>query len=136
MSILSSFVSIPRQSVYTTKGNIEVTRTADHIDVTTANQVILKEIDNKKGALFSSGFEYPGRYSRWDIGFTNPAMQLSASGNGFSMTAENVRRNILLNAIFRKLREIDVIESNKNKGSGSPKHDIHVSGSRCFTASV
>lgn len=117
MSILSSFVSIPRQSVYTTKGNIEVTRTADHIDVETANQVILKEIDNKKGALFSSGFEYPGRYSRWDIGFKNPAFELAASGNGFSMTAGNERGKILLNALFHKLREIGVIENLDYTGS-------------------
>lgn len=122
MSILSSFISSPLQKVYFTKGNIEVTRDIKSMDVVTSHQVILKEIDFKKGALFSSGYEYPGRYSRWDIGFISPPIELKAQGNSFCVTAENSRGTVLLNAIFQKLGQVEDIENLtylENKISGN-----------------
>ncbi|MFB5678401.1 anthranilate synthase component I [Paenibacillus terreus] len=104
MSILSTFNPAPHQKVYLTQGNIEVRRSLKQMDVSKANQTILKEIDYKKGALFSSGYEYPGRYSRWDIGFITPPLELRANGNTFRITAENGRGNILLEAIHLKLK--------------------------------
>ncbi|MDT3425376.1 anthranilate synthase [Paenibacillus forsythiae] len=111
MSILSSFISTPNKKVYLTQGNIKVIRNLKHLDATTANQVILKEIDYKKGALFSSGYEYPGRYSRWDIGFKTPPLELKANGSRFRIAAENIRGNVLLNAIFLKLKQTVDIEN-------------------------
>lgn len=48
MSILSTFDPAPH------------VRNLKQMDVTKANQAILKKMDYKKGALFSSGYEYPG----------------------------------------------------------------------------
>lgn len=33
-------------------------------------------LDSQRGALFASSFEYPGRYTCWDIGFYNPPLAL------------------------------------------------------------
>lgn len=104
MSILSTFNPAPHQKVYLTQGNIEVRRSLKQMDARKANQTILKDIDYKKGALFSSGYEYPGRYSRWDIGFITPPLELRANGTTFRITAENERGNILLEAIHLKLK--------------------------------
>ncbi|GIP32972.1 anthranilate synthase component I [Paenibacillus sp. J2TS4] len=109
MSILSSFIP-EHKKMYTTQGNIEVSRHLQPLDVATAHQVILREIDYAKGALFSSGYEYPGRYSRWDIGFINPALELKANGNRFRIAAENARGGVLLHAIFLALQQIPDIE--------------------------
>jgi len=103
MSILSSFVSVPRQYAYKTKGHLEVTRCLEPLETATAVQAVQKAIDYRKGALFSSGYEYPGRYSRWDIGFTNPAFELRAYRDRFRISAENSRGALLLNAIYSQL---------------------------------
>lgn len=33
-------------------------------------------LDSRRGALLTSSFEYPGRYTRWDIGFVDPLWYL------------------------------------------------------------
>lgn len=33
------------------------------------------------GVLLTSSYEYPGRYSRWTVGFTAPALQIEGAGN-------------------------------------------------------
>nr|WP_237690618.1 anthranilate synthase component I [Paenibacillus caui] len=121
---MSSYISLPHQTVYTTKENIEVTRSMEHVDAAAANEGILNEIDCQKGALFSSGYEYPGRYSRWDIGFKNPALELKASGSSFQIAAENSRGHVLLKPIFLKLKhtiEIENLKFSHNIISGNIK---------------
>ena len=34
----------------------------------------------RRGVLFSSSFEFPGRYTRWDMGFVDPPLVLTARG--------------------------------------------------------
>ena len=48
-------------------------------------------LDNHRGALFTSSFEYPGRYTRWDIGFVNPPLVFTTRGRTFSFDALNAR---------------------------------------------
>ncbi|PWA13161.1 anthranilate synthase component I [Pueribacillus theae] len=111
MSILSSFISSPHQQVYITKGNIKVTRNLEQIDFSTAKQAILEELDYRKGALFSSGYEYPGRYSRWDIGFKNPILELKANRNRFCIVSNNTRGDVLLKSIFSSLKQTADVEN-------------------------
>jgi len=64
---------------------------------------ICQQIDMKKGALFSSNFEFPGRYSRWDIGFINPPIEIRSKSNSFVIEALNKRGIILLNFLKDQL---------------------------------
>ncbi len=61
-----------------TKTGITVNITETTLDPETALNPVFNSIDRARGALFSSGFDYPGRHSRWYIGFTNPALVFSA----------------------------------------------------------
>ncbi|CAH1208755.1 Isochorismate synthase MenF [Paenibacillus plantiphilus] len=111
MSILSAFSAAPKKERYTTQEGIVITRHSEPIEAASAKAMILHEIDCRKGALFSSGYEFPGRYSRWDIGFVNPALQLKADQSSFAISAENARGALLLELIHRKLSSCPAVEN-------------------------
>jgi anthranilate synthase len=141
MSILSTFNPAPHQKVYLTQGNIEVVRNLKQVDATKANQTILKEIDYKKGALFSSGYEYPGRYSRWDIGFITPSLELRAQANTFHITTQNKRGNILLEAIYLKLKHTAALDNliydgNQISGKITTKEEVFSEDERTKQPSI
>ena len=49
-------------------------------------------LDSRRGVLFSSSFEFPGRYTRWDMGFVDPPLVFTARGREFSIEALNAAR--------------------------------------------
>jgi len=90
---------------YLTGGDLKVIRTVEELPYKSALEIPLKDIDQYKGAVLASGYEYPGRYSRWDIAFLNPPLQVICHGRDFSIDALNVRGKILLDAIAGPLTE-------------------------------
>ncbi len=48
-------------------------------------------LDERRGAVLSSNYEYPGRYSRWDIAFVDPPVALTARGRSMTIEALNAR---------------------------------------------
>src|ERR1044071_2169819 len=61
---------------YTTPHGIEVTRTLSKTSFRKALVHILRDLDRRRGIYLSSGYEYPGRYSRWDIASTCPPLEI------------------------------------------------------------
>jgi len=59
------------------------------------------------GALFSSSYEFPGRYARWTLGFVNPPLRVTGRGRSFGVTALNDRGLVLLTAIQATLATHD-----------------------------
>ena len=53
----------------------------------TALHSVYREISHEKGAILSSGFDYPGRHSRWDMGFVRPAAEFISAGRSFEFRA-------------------------------------------------
>jgi anthranilate synthase len=53
-------------------------------------------LDREQGALFSSGVDYPGRYSRWEFGFANPPLEIVGHDRTFTCRALNARGEALL----------------------------------------
>lgn len=102
---------------YTTKGGITVFRTVESIDYTTALDTPLTAIDTYRGAIFASGYEYPGRYSRWDIAFLNPPLQIISRGRQFQIDALNDRGRQLLLMIRGALARNKQIERVDMTGS-------------------
>ena len=88
---------------YLTGGNIKVIRTVEELPYKSALDIPLADIDKYKGAVFASGYEYPGRYSRWDIAFLNPPLQIICYGRTFVIDALNNRGKILIDALARPL---------------------------------
>ncbi len=94
---------------YATRGGIHVIRTSETIAAEGALAELIRQLDQKRGVLLSSGYEYPGRYSRWDIGFIDPPLCFSARQRSFSLEALNDRGRPLLRAISTALRSSSAV---------------------------
>lgn len=60
---------------YTTPSGIIVTRKSSRLPFSKGLERLLTQLDRKRGAYFSSGYEYPERYSRWDIATLAPPLE-------------------------------------------------------------
>src|SRR5690349_13948258 len=76
---------------YTTPHGIQVTRTASKADFRRGLKHLLRDLDRHRGIYLSSGYEYPGRYSRWDIASTRPPLEIVAYDREVEFRALNAR---------------------------------------------
>ena len=97
-------------TTYDTVGGIRVHRTVEEIPIANAIEPVVQALDAHRGALLASSYEYPGRYTRWDMGFVDPALVLTARGRGFRLEALNARGRVLLFPIAGALRALDAVE--------------------------
>lgn len=85
---------------YVTYGGIRISReTRTHV-YRPADTALAEALDQRRGVLFSSSFEFPGRYTRWDMGFVDPPLAFTARGRRFSIDALNERGGVLLPAVL------------------------------------
>ncbi len=85
---------------YRTPGGLEVVRTAEAVTAERAVADLVRRLDSERGVLLSSGYEYPGRYTRWDMGFVNPPLCFTGRGLEFELEALNDRGCVLLAAAY------------------------------------
>ncbi len=71
-------------------------RSVEELALNAPLESVLETLNRRRGALFASGYEYPGRYSRWDIGFVNPPLELKARQREFTFRPLNERGRVLL----------------------------------------
>ena len=95
---------------YDTKGGIRVHREIAVQPYSPANTALAERLDRQRGVLFSSSFEFPGRYTRWDMGFVGPPLMLTSRGRGFAIEALNERGRVLLPAVAEHLAGLDPTE--------------------------
>lgn len=88
---------------YTTRGGIRVSREVEDVPVPGATDDLITSLDSRVGVLLASSYEYPGRYTRWDIGFVDPPLSITARGLQFQISSLNERGHVLLPAIGRVL---------------------------------
>jgi len=81
---------------YITPHGITVTRTETKLAFSRGLGHILKQLDSKRGAYFSSGYEYPERYSRWDVATLAPPIEIVGRERSLAINALNERGKILL----------------------------------------
>ncbi|HMO28402.1 anthranilate synthase component I [Enterovirga sp.] len=93
----------PQTHLYETAGGITVTVTQTALPYGHACDELIPRLDTRRGVLFSSGMEAPGRYTRWDMGFSDPAVVFTAIGRDFTIEALNGRGEVLLPAIAQAL---------------------------------
>ena len=67
-----------REYIYTTPHGIEVSRAVSKVNYAKGLKHLVRELDRRRGIYFSSGYEYPGRYSRWDFGSVCPPLEIVA----------------------------------------------------------
>src|SRR5438445_10493537 len=88
---------------YVTRGAIKVHRVVEEITVADAIEHVVDALDERRGALFASSYEYPGRYTRWDMGFVDPPLELTSRGAAVRVSALNDRGRVLLPAVAAAL---------------------------------
>src|SRR5262249_61688823 len=97
-------------TTYETAGGIRVHRTVDEIPVANAIEPIVQALDAHRGVLLASSYEYPGRYTRWDMGFIDPPLALTARNRDFRVDALNARGRVLLAPVAAVPRSLDAGE--------------------------
>ncbi|MFM1895458.1 MAG: hypothetical protein RLZZ385_532 [Pseudomonadota bacterium] len=88
---------------YQTAAGITVRRAGSQQDYHTAIDQLVDRLDQHQGVLLASSFEYPGRYTRWDLGFSNPPLEISARGLEMTLRSLNRRGQVLLPEIHHAL---------------------------------
>ncbi|MER6945137.1 anthranilate synthase component I [Nonomuraea sp. NPDC000554] len=85
-------------SGYTTAGGIGVEREARDVPEEALEEIVTA-LSERRGGAFSSGMDYPGRYSRWAFGYVDPCLELVAKGRVISARALNARGRVVLPAV-------------------------------------
>lgn len=98
-------------TTYRTAGGLTVHREVLAVDPVIEVEALLEALDERRGALYSSSYEYPGRYTRWDIGFVDPALVLESRGRNFRVEALGERGRVLLPPIATALGALDETEA-------------------------
>jgi anthranilate synthase len=80
-----------------------VTRTTEPFDPAGLSR-IAAAADRRRGGVLSSGMEYPGRYSRWEMAYIDPPLEITASGRVMTARALNDRGRVVLPVIAAALR--------------------------------
>lgn len=102
---------------YATQGSIFVYRVVEKISSQAAIEEILIRLDSQRGGLLKSNYEYPGRYTRWAIGFVNPPLELATRDSTFTLTAHNQRGIVLLKYLAEHLSDLPQLISVDKKGN-------------------
>ena len=81
---------------YVTEGGVTITRRRELIAYAGAMEAVIDRLDTRRGAVFSSNYEYPGRYTRWDTGIVDPPLAVTAQRRTMRIEALNERGELLL----------------------------------------
>jgi anthranilate synthase len=85
---------------YTTPHGITVIRDKKRMNFSRGLKHILKQLDTKRGIYLSSGYEYPERYSRWDVASVAPPLEIIGRDRTLLVRALNERGQVLLKLLF------------------------------------
>lgn len=111
-------MQIINQTQFQTASGMRVRRASSRLEYATAIDGLVEKLDSQRGVLLASSYEYPGRYTRWDIGFVNPPIELIARGRILEVNALNRRGMILLPEFHRILRDHPDVQSYEESARG------------------
>ncbi len=101
---------------FVTAGGVTITRERHDRPYEGAIDTYVDGLNSRRGAVFSSNYEYPGRYTRWDTAIIDPPLVISARGRAMRIEALNVRGEALLPIIgttLGGLAEVTIVETSK-----------------------
>src|SRR6202045_2373198 len=107
--------SLPAHSEYRTRGGLEIARSVEQF-AGGANRLDdpIELLDRPPGGGLSSGHTVPGRYESFDLGFSDPPLQLETVGFDFSLQALNARGQVLIAFLGDALREPCVVVTERS----------------------
>ncbi|MER8549557.1 anthranilate synthase [Mesorhizobium sp. M0684] len=92
---------------FVTAGGVAITRQRHDRPYEGAIDGYVDGLNSRRGAVFSSNYEYPGRYTRWDTAIIDPPVVISAHGRAMRIEALNRRGEVLLPVIGKALAGLD-----------------------------
>ncbi|SDA80519.1 anthranilate synthase [Mesorhizobium qingshengii] len=101
---------------FVTAGGITITRERHDRPYEGAIDSYVDGLNSRRGAVFSSNYEYPGRYTRWDTAIIDPPLVISARGRAMRIEALNSRGEVLLPVIgqaLESLADVTIAETSK-----------------------
>ena len=101
-----SFDDLPS---YTTEGGVEVSVQVTSVEPSEAIEDLVDRLDSARGVLLSSSYEYPGRYTRWDMGFVDPPLVITSHGDKVDVEALNSRGELLLEPVRDNLKSLSCV---------------------------
>jgi anthranilate synthase len=105
----------PTGGHYLTKGGVQVTANVETLEFSKSAQPgtseaaidhLIDKLDSRRGPLFTSSYEFPGRYARWSMGFIDPPLEISGRADKCTIRALNARGKILLPAIEAAMQNL------------------------------
>ena len=88
---------------FQTGGGITISLTASMVDGNAEIEDLVDRLDESRGVLLSSSYEYPGRYTRWDMGFADPPLVITSRAQDIWVDALNERGAVLLEPVHEAL---------------------------------
>ena len=100
---------------YRTNGGIVVRREIETVQAAQAIESLVDRLDAHRGVLLSSSYEYPGRYTRWDMGFADPPLVLWSRRREVHIDALNDRGRVLLGVVAARFGDSKTGESTSKR---------------------
>jgi anthranilate synthase len=85
---------------YSTPSGITVSRTTTKVPFKKGLGTLMHDLDRRRGFYLSSGYEYPGRYSRWDIASIDPPLEIFGSGRDLTFRPLNDRGRVIARLLY------------------------------------
>ncbi|MBC8129681.1 MAG: anthranilate synthase [Rhizobiaceae bacterium] len=97
---------------FITEGGVAITRRREAVPYAGAIEPYVDRLDTRRGAVFSSNYEYPGRYTRWDTAIVDPPLMITSAGRAMAIEALNPRGEVMLGFVVSALKDhADIAES-------------------------
>ncbi len=103
---------------FVTAGGVAIVRERHDTPYAGAIEAYVEGLNSRRGAVFSSNYEYPGRYTRWDTAIIDPPVVISARGRAMRIEALNARGEVLLPVIGKAvsaLKEVTLTQTSKQR---------------------
>ena len=94
---------------YRTQGGVTVHRRDRVQEGGRPAEALIERLDSYPGVLMSSCFEFPGRYTRWDLGFAAPPLAITCRARDFEVAALDSRGRVLLEPVRAALAPLDAV---------------------------
>lgn len=94
---------------FVTEGGVTITRQRHETPYDSAIETYVDALDTRRGCVFSSNYEYPGRYTRWDTAIVDPPLVITARGRAMRIEALNARGIALLKPVASVLATLSNI---------------------------
>lgn len=94
--------------LFKSAGGVRISCEQHDLPYVHAIESLIDQLDTQRGVLLTSNFEYPGRYTCWDLGFYNPPLVLVCKAEKIEIQALNQRGEVLLAMIVSQLSTLPI----------------------------